>query len=878
MHTEFSFIPISKADKLSCFSATNKVAVVRKQTECNIIDFRAEPPKKLFEWIGFSDGVTCIAPSVTNSAAFYCSTKSGKTFFWDPDQREKVCIIDSSSFVRALACFRDGEENNEGDADYLAIGGESLSVFHKGNVRIMQEFPSNSHHIAILKLRQRSMLVTLKDDGSLIVFNALTGMEQARTTVETGLSLRTNLDIGVNLSSSPALSTEYISVPCKGVKLFSYNTQLSEEFSILETEGSLPYYSKFIKDLTLVVGYINSTIVRIYQIDPRRHSSTMLLSVETSILHRFMDCSSQGTFLVSKNELLHCNKNLMQAIPSGQKEKREGPRTYIDDEAEECSENSAAEEHCDMNEDYLLDKVHRKNVPELADSEMSSFLDDSKDDSSHQEATQDAFDRENEIKCYRSAKIREQSLRILHPQISIGLTPCYSGSQYLAFNLYGYVAKQGEQIAVHFHDKGKLPVRLGEQNGVCLASLGENGVLIGSTTSLFYKSFLSFGTNSDWSVHFEPSEEINLLSAGTRNLVVSTSKYLRIYTHSGLEIAVICNPRRVVCMTMSSGCFSNVARDLCAIVYELNEHELELCIYDTSSFTLLERAPLNFEILTWMGWSSDGFFYVVDNKGGIAMLSTSFGGSWIPVYDPLLNADDAGKYWIWGMTEDSFLGHKLLAEEGDYPTFGAVRTEYIRFQLPLSRTGTEKQLVQREWITRNTGKLKEIKANSKCYTSHIAEWDVKIDQVLLDSFRSYIQEDLTAKALEIACCFELQATMDEAILYCHNNERTTLLKKLQQLRQLRHKRKRVCDLPDPGDEISERDKEVLLRRMLYQEKAKRASERTQQCGSSIQTRDSQTDFTGNYAHTDALTESLPETGNTEGRSDASPKKSKYFGS
>jgi len=227
-----------------------------------------------------------------------------------------------------------------------------------------------------------------------------------------------------------------------------------------------------------------------------------------------------------------------------------------------------------------------------------------------------------------------------------------------------------------------------------------------------------------------------------------------------------------------------------------------------------------------MGWSEDGCFYVLDIRGVMSVLSTAWGGSWLPVYDPVHYPEDE-RYWVWGVSDGALLVHVLQHHEDYFPTYGSVRgAVHVPMVMPVANTGTENQKAQREWVLRNGAKLRELKNKSKSYSEDIARKDIRIDRVLYETFCLCVENDQTARALDISCTFELRATMEEAIRFCHSQQQTVLMEKLHGVLKQRFKRKRLCDLPDPGTEITERDKDALFRKVIAWEKERQKQQTT----------------------------------------------------
>ena len=873
------FDPITKADKVVAFPSGNRVILIRRPNKCCIVHFHKGRAKKLFEWEEIAGEILSVTPSIKYENVFYCGTSEGSVSIWNSESHTFNRIFSSTAPIRCLACeiFKSPSSDLEVE-ERLAIGSTDLKIIIGEQVMVMKEDHLNSYHVSLRWLEyQPDIILSLKDDGWLFAFRASTGEQLDKIDVGFSRNFKRDSEPQPRLSTVILHEKEFISIPSlNGVKILSFSGNFYEEGLCKPQKSGIAYFTRFYDEKFVLVGYLGSSLLDIYEIGD---TLRLVSSVETNVDHQDMDVTRKGVFLIKNGEVFQARReqllvseSFLERDPDGKK--NISANSYIDDEAEEREEGSD-DNISDHNEIGNLENINLHKPVGIPDS-------DSSNDDHHSDSTKSDFGNKSSINSMKESAImqlRSQN-KVFHPLVPIGYTPPYSGSQYLAYNTYGYVAKQGDQIKVYFHDN-KPPVLLGERGGICLASLGENGVLIGSTTDIFYKAFRSYGMNSDWTVQFEPSEEVSLLSAGTRMLVVVTSRYIRIYTHAGLERAIFCAPHRPICLTMSTGCFGRAERDLCAIMYEIEELQYELHIYDALSGCMQQKVPVRIEKLKWMGWSSDGYFYLVDGKGVILMLTSSWGSSWSPMYDPLSSLGQSERYWVWSVTEDSFLGHKLIEDE-EYPPFGQVGAEYVRLQVPISNSGGIQHMIQRECILRNTVKLDELKQKSRCYTSSIAEKDIQIDQANLKLFKSYVEEDFSAKAVEVGSSFELQSSIVEAVEYCHRKERIDLEKKLTRIREFRHKRKRVCELPEPNEEISEKERDIFLRKIILQHKNSRdtSQKSAPATGSELYGQDkvlevpslTQTTQSPNYVNVSAERQSIPSNISAQ-----SVKAQNYFG-
>ncbi|CAD2219184.1 Minichromosome loss protein, Mcl1, middle region containing protein, putative [Angomonas deanei] len=427
----------------------------------------------------------------------------------------------------------------------------------------------------------------------------------------------------------------------------------------------------------------------------------------------------------------------------------------------------------------------------------------------------------------------------------IGATPVgEEGSCYLAYNSTGYIHCSRDGTVVHFHDishpavpimrKGILMGALSPVGaGFILSPLDTEDPLISDglpRLSVYYRTFTALGAQSEWQAYLQPEETVRCMTTGLRYLAVATNRYLRLYSLSGVELAVLSKFPRIVTMvgTSSEKLMRSYRADFdpLAVCY-MDGTELRVEVLDVlnrSSVVPSHTLPLT-EVedggshqLQWMGWSEDGPLHTVDTAGVVRMFTQSWGGTWVPVFDPRTSHDQSYNYWIWGVNDEVLLAFRSSRGDSPYPAAIAsgLPSEHVRLYMPLTRTANEREMVTWDHVLRREIRTDEIKRHSQFYTESIARHDALHDKKILELFNAALKEQQTTRALDLATMLELRDNVEVCTKAANSAGQERLVHKLLALYEMRvkSKSKRKCPLPLEGTVASEKERDLLLRKLL----------------------------------------------------------------
>ncbi|KAK7197780.1 WD repeat and HMG-box DNA-binding protein [Novymonas esmeraldas] len=442
--------------------------------------------------------------------------------------------------------------------------------------------------------------------------------------------------------------------------------------------------------------------------------------------------------------------------------------------------------------------------------------------------------------------------------LQVGATPVgEGGSCYLAYNSVGYIHCSREATTVHFHDVSYPAVRVQLRDTILMGALspvgaafivvpadpaeGQGSVDESPRLSVFYHAFTALGAQAEWRVALLPGETVRCVAAGIRYVAVATSHYLRILSLSGLELAVLSKCHRIVAMvgTSSRALLSSFKADFdpLAIIALTGTGELVMEVIDVGARTaaLAPRAVPLTELpdgsthqLQWFGWSEDGLLHVADTAGVVRVYTESWGGSWVPVYDPRTLADQSDALWIYGVSESALLAYRYSRNDPSYPAAAAsgLSTELVPLLLPLTRTMGEDGLERWDRLLRQQLRSDELKRHSSFYSATIAKYDEVHDHHLLHYFDAALKGQQTTRAMELAMHMEVYDRIVKCAQVANTSGYAKLVPKLLALYEMRvaSKQRRRCKLPTKEQLASDKKKDDLLQRLLAQNaKAKSAA-------------------------------------------------------
>lgn len=246
-----------------------------------------------------------------------------------------------------------------------------------------------------------------------------------------------------------------------------------------------------------------------------------------------------------------------------------------------------------------------------------------------------------------------------------GATPLKSSSdqykkrRYLAWNGVGSITSKHEgtyhNIEVLFSDtNNRKPVRLNDHYHFTMGALGEHGVVFASPTHgeagdpdyrpsvVFYRPLDAWAQNSDWTVHIQNDENVTCIAIGESWVAVATSKhYLRVFSHAGRQMTVMCLEGPVVSM-VGRGDSLVIVHYSSAVTSGITAAPLQMMMkqYDIKRRAKRYQGVLALSSTTstlkWLHLSEQGMIMTLDSDGIVRGLSSYYDKEWIPLLDTTL--------------------------------------------------------------------------------------------------------------------------------------------------------------------------------------------------------------------------------------------------
>ncbi|GAA0156858.1 chromatin/chromatin-binding, or -regulatory protein [Lithospermum erythrorhizon] len=246
-----------------------------------------------------------------------------------------------------------------------------------------------------------------------------------------------------------------------------------------------------------------------------------------------------------------------------------------------------------------------------------------------------------------------------------GATPVQPGKRrFLCYNMLGCVTSMDHDgfshIEVDFHDTSSGPrvPAMTDYFGFTMASLNEDGSVFANPckgekhmSTLMYRPFSSWASNSEWSMRFE-DEEVRAVALGSSWVAAVTNlNLLRIFSGGGLQRHIISLDGPVV----TAAGFN----DLLAVITHVssplpsNEQVLEFRVFNIHEGTqpirgLLPLTPGSH--LSWFGYTEEGRLSSFDSKGILRVFMNQFGGSWLPLFSARKAKKSDENYWVVGLS------------------------------------------------------------------------------------------------------------------------------------------------------------------------------------------------------------------------------------
>ncbi|TPX35470.1 hypothetical protein SmJEL517_g02056 [Synchytrium microbalum] len=374
-----------------------------------------------------------------------------------------------------------------------------------------------------------------------------------------------------------------------------------------------------------------------------------------------------------------------------------------------------------------------------------------------------------------------------------------------AFNTRGivYTVEQTvhSTIYVEFHDKGQRSFNFQDYSNFAMACLGDRGALfaVEGTSNIpsrvEYRSFDSWGMNPDWHFAATGLENITAIALTDHGAAVSTdSRYLRFFSHSGVQTGIECMKGPVVAMAGFG--------DWLFVVYHAGpafgeDQRLAYELYDFSLGRSVDEKLLFLSpgaVLEWIGFSESGLPATYDSVGILRMLDISDTLKWMPYLDTrATRVGNQETYWAIGVTDTDFLCAIIKGAE-KHPHFPKPLLHEIPLQMPLFQLDgpsgpLEEKYLRASLFAKHYKNDAERKEELPMRENDLHKRKVDMDKTLLQLIQLSCAGERMTRALDLCTMLQLPRSVDGAIkLAVHHHmpalaERMNLIKEAKMIKQ-----------------------------------------------------------------------------------------------
>ncbi|KAL2629278.1 hypothetical protein R1flu_013964 [Riccia fluitans] len=412
------------------------------------------------------------------------------------------------------------------------------------------------------------------------------------------------------------------------------------------------------------------------------------------------------------------------------------------------------------------------------------------------------------------------------PSFQPGVTQRTDGTRrFLAYDLLGcIITSEGDgvnHVEVEFHDTTRGPriAPLADYFGFTMAALSEKGSVLANPqrdktpSTLIYRPFSSWASNSEWSMRFPSTEEVKAVAVGDRWVAAATSlDYLRIYSESGRQRYLFSLTGPVVSMAGQ--------KQLLAVITHVTDpmdsgHQvMRYIVLDMRTNQQMLTGPLPItpgSELKWLGFSESGSLSTFDSKGVLRILSRSYGGCWVPIYSSPSEQNGTGEAtWVVGLNDTQIFCIKCKAPEVQphvhpKPVLSIVCPVMPLAHSDLGATELENELLWKSFLLEET-RLRADEAASRGDEDdnddeQLLRTEAEQDRCLLRLIAACCHGDKLSRALELASMLSLHKSLQGAVKLVSALRLPALAERINTLLEARRNADRAAVAPRQTREL-----------------------------------------------------------------------------
>ncbi|WRT64744.1 uncharacterized protein IL334_001678 [Kwoniella shivajii] len=456
----------------------------------------------------------------------------------------------------------------------------------------------------------------------------------------------------------------------------------------------------------------------------------------------------------------------------------------------------------DLPNPFTSEKEEAKNLDKLLDDEFGDDLEMDMEEKGEDldDAERDTFGddgwivdddggygKDDDERKWTSGRTEVVNVTKAQSSFTPGSTEFKNKKRYLAFNMIGVIDVTDQEthnvVNVEFHDKSaRRGYHFQDHNKYAIASLGEQGIVYASTfeaespSSVYYRPYDSWASQSDWSISLPQGEEALAVAAGggssaeggLGSVIIATSKgYVRFLTASGLQRYIWRLGEEVI--SIAAG------RDKVIVVHREGGTSLDGCqnlrysLMDLDTFEILQegRVPLPKKVtLKWLGFTSEGVPAIYDSAGLLSVLDRHRRpgqARWIPLLDTLSLRKEGKQenYWPVGMTATHFSCVILKGSEKE-PWFPRPLIQEIEMHMPLLNMDNQQGKLEESLVRGHLVLSTLTDSVDPDSESLIKEKEVALDKEYLQLVQIACKADNLQRALDVVRLMHNSGTIEAA--------------------------------------------------------------------------------------------------------------------
>ncbi|MDP2439715.1 MAG: hypothetical protein Q8P67_28530, partial [archaeon] len=393
-----------------------------------------------------------------------------------------------------------------------------------------------------------------------------------------------------------------------------------------------------------------------------------------------------------------------------------------------------------------------------------------------------------------------------------GPVPAGGGRHFLCHDLVGSVVSLAESglwsLEAKFADAAHRGRRWIEHALPTVAALCLEGAVVGCPqesqasggavlpSTIQYRGFESWGTDSDWTLRLDRGEDVLVLAIGQGWVAAATSlRRVRVISSAGgIQRALFSLPGDPVC------CVAHSSEPLLAIAFHAGDpdlstgtQQLHLKLIDIDRSQTLLSTPLALSpgaSLTWLGFAPSAAPVYCDSSEVVHLCEASYSSECVPIADlsrvaSALASASSSRLWPIGMPSWNDLICVSSSSRSVHPLpFPAPAISVVPLQLPLCEL-TNAAVQKEEMLLRRTIQLSHARVLASADPQPLVATEAARDKLILELIHQACKDDKPVRANEFANMLTLRRSFTIAATIAQKCHQAHLSERILQIQDVR---------------------------------------------------------------------------------------------